>query len=708
MATIGDIDQTVRLEAECAELRQRVAKLEAERLALIAQYQHDRLTRTLAGKIPGQLELPFEHDGKPGCLVDLSAPLRDEAGRVAGVIATVQDVTERRGAHHNQREIAQRLGGVLEATSDAFMDLDRDLVVRYFNAAAERLLGRSRSDVVGRQLFDAFPEARGSIFEEHYTRAASEKVAVSFEVNFDVPPYRNWYNVRVFPTGDGISVFFQVTTERREMEAKLRDRDRVLADILESTLSGYWDWNIPAGTEYLSPTFKKMFGYEDDELPNSPDTWQRLIFADDLPGVLEIFNRHVKSSGREPYYNEVRYRHKDGSTVWVICAGRVIEWAEDGSPVRMVGCHIDVTERKVAQEALRHFQMAVDNATDAIGMSTPEGRHYYQNEAFTRLFGLSAAEVEGESGPPSTVYVDERTGRAIFETIRAGGTYIGEVQMYDKNRKVHDIFLRGYPIKDNQARVVGLVGVHTDITERKKVERDLHNTIRTLDESQDVAALGSYVFDPRANCWTSSRGLDKIFGITDPLYRRDLAGWAAIVHPDDRDAMVAYLSEEVIGNKHTFDRQYRIVRLNDKAERWVHGLGRLTLDTTGKVVSMIGTIQDVTDRIRADREKSALQEQLHHAHKMEAVGTLAGGVAHDFNNILGGVMNGLSLLELELGDADNRYCADIKDMKHLVQRGAELSKQLLGFSRRGKYDVAPQGRTGGRAEDHRAVRPDPP
>ncbi len=128
---------------------------------------------------------------------------------------------------------------------------------------------------------------------------------------------------------------------------------QILDDILEASLAGYWDWDIRNNTQYLSPAFKKMFGYEDDELQNGPDEWKKLIFPEDLPALLESLDLHVKTHGRVPYCNEVRYRHKDGSTIWVICAGRVIEWDQAGNPVRMVGCHVDITALKLMEKALR-------------------------------------------------------------------------------------------------------------------------------------------------------------------------------------------------------------------------------------------------------------------------------------------------------------------------------------------------------------------
>ncbi len=144
--------------------------------------------------------------------------------------------------------------------------------------------------------------------------------------------------------------------ELLEAKTALSDLTMVFNEILEGTMAGYWDWDIPNEQEYMSPTFKKMFGYEDHEIANTPDWWQANIFEEDLPGVFKVFEDHVKSKGKIPYDNVVRYRHKNGSTVWVYCRGKVIEWNNDGSPKRMVGSHIDITELKTVQSELQNKQ----------------------------------------------------------------------------------------------------------------------------------------------------------------------------------------------------------------------------------------------------------------------------------------------------------------------------------------------------------------
>lgn len=142
----------------------------------------------------------------------------------------------------------------------------------------------------------------------------------------------------------------QLEKELATTRRLLADKETVFDNILDSTLAGYWDWYIQDEYEYMSPTFKKMFGYEDHEIENHPDSWQRMIHPDDLSYVFEVYNKHVSSKGEYPYDNEVRYYHKDGSIVWVYCRGKVIEWDEEGNPVRMVGCHVDITKLKEAEQ----------------------------------------------------------------------------------------------------------------------------------------------------------------------------------------------------------------------------------------------------------------------------------------------------------------------------------------------------------------------
>jgi PAS domain S-box-containing protein len=131
--------------------------------------------------------------------------------------------------------------------------------------------------------------------------------------------------------------------------------------------------------------------------------------------------------------------------------------------------------------------------------------------------------------------------------------------------------------------------------ERKRAEVALRESEASLKEAQNIASLGRYVLDISSGRWSSSDLLDRLFGI-DKAFNRSVEGWTTLIHPADRAMMADYLKNEVVGRKQAFDREYRIVRHDDQAERWVHGLGRIMLDDQGRPVEMHGTIQDITER----------------------------------------------------------------------------------------------------------------
>lgn len=145
---------------------------------------------------------------------------------------------------------------------------------------------------------------------------------------------------------------------------------------------------------------------------------------------------------------------------------------------------------------------------------------------------------------------------------------------------------------DNHNLVMALAD---DITERKRAENKLSKSEELLRESQIIAGLGSYLLHIPTGHWESSDILDQILGI-DEAYERSVEAWEALIHPCDRAMMGDYLRNEVIGQGHAADKEYRIIRPADQAERWVHGIGKLEFDARGQPVTMRGTIQDITAR----------------------------------------------------------------------------------------------------------------
>lgn len=158
---------------------------------------------------------------------------------------------------------------------------------------------------------------------------------------------------------------------------------------------------------------------------------------------------------------------------------------------------------------------------------------------------------------------------------------------------IRDVEVHSGPV-DTAGKVL-LFSIIIDVTDRVRQQRELSDTRYVLEEAQRIALIGHVDVDVTADRWTSSPMLDGIFGIGE-AYPRTVAGWLALVHPDDRRLMRAYLNDTVLAQRRPFDQTYRIRRHADGEVRWVHGRGRLSLDARGRPTRLLATIQDVTDR----------------------------------------------------------------------------------------------------------------
>jgi len=278
----------------------------------------------------------------------------------------------------------------------------------------------------------------------------------------------------------------QAEAERRRSE-QLRIELKLLENILETILAGYWDWDILGKRMYYSPTWKRMLGYDDHELPDIPETWQQLIFAEDLPRVMDYFDQHIQSRGQIPLSNEVRYQHKNGSTIWVICSGRVIEWDENGNPLRIMGCHIDITQRKQVEEALREnerrFKAVFNQQFQFMAILKPDGTVIEVNDTCLRVTGVSAERVLGVRFWETPWFnqiplMQERLQQSIAEVASGSSSVRGEVEylMADGTTQFATYAITG--LKDDRDQVVEIIveGEGVDFTQRKQAEEQLRQT----------------------------------------------------------------------------------------------------------------------------------------------------------------------------------------------------------------------------------------
>jgi PAS domain S-box-containing protein len=218
---------------------------------------------------------------------------------------------------------------------------------------------------------------------------------------------------------------------------------------------------------------------------------------------------------------------------------------------------------------------------------------------------------------------------------------------------------------------------------RKTAEEALVASERFLREAQEAGQLGTYVWDIAEDRWRSSPILDRIFGIDDG-FTRDLEGWLRLVDPEYRERLRAYVGE-ITAKRQPFDLEYPVRRASDQSRLWVYGRGQFDWDAEGHPLRLSGTIQDITARKENEERQRAMESHLQQAQKLESLGKLAGGVAHDMNNVLGAILSLATTHRPNLNPADPMAQA-LDTITSACMRGRGVVKGLLYFARRDLED----------------------
>ncbi|MGK7872960.1 MAG: PAS domain S-box protein [Xenococcaceae cyanobacterium] len=265
---------------------------------------------------------------------------------------------EREQAARAEAEAAEnQIANILESITDAFFALDKEWRFTYLNRQAETLLERKREELLGKNLWNQFPEIVGSSFDREYHRAVAEQISVEFEAFY--PPLDSWFVVHAYPSQDGLSVYFQDITERKRAEEQLwmaRERQRHLltsspAVIYSCRASGDY------GATFVSDNVISMLGYDCQEFLEDSGFWGARIHPEDAPRVFAHLNQLFE---RGHHIHEYRFQHKDGSYRWVRDELRLVRDAK-GNPLEIVGDWIDITERKHTEEELLEKSRALEN-----------------------------------------------------------------------------------------------------------------------------------------------------------------------------------------------------------------------------------------------------------------------------------------------------------------------------------------------------------
>ncbi|MCP4762345.1 MAG: PAS domain S-box protein, partial [archaeon] len=390
--------------------------------------------------------------------------------------------------------------------------------------------------------------------------------------------------------------YIQDITERVKTEERLRQEERKFHTIADYTVT--WEyWRQPEeGFLYVSPSCMNITGYSADEFYSNPELYYSIIHPDDNKIIEEHTKRRINNE--QPESIEFRIIKKSGEIRWIdhICQEII---TDTGKNLGIRGSNRDITERKKAVEKLLFIQKAVENTSDAIGMSDPDGHHFYQNKAFSDLFEYDTAEeLESVGGGPAIIY-DKLIAEELFENIMNGKSWKGELEMITKSGKIIPVFQSADCIKDDKDNIIGLIGIIKDNTESKE----------TQDKLEKSEEKFSKAFKSSPTLFGISRLIDgKFFEVNDAfckilkISREEVIGKTSVdlnlLKPEDRKIMKEKMNEE--GKLENFE-----MNLYDKEGGELIGLFSAEIIEIEEEKCLVMSVVDITKRTKAE---NALRE----------------------------------------------------------------------------------------------------
>lgn len=267
----------------------------------------------------------------------------------------ITNIDQRKQVEKTLKKSEERFASFIESAIDGIVIYDSNLNLIEINKAALEIFpeGTHKENLIGKNILYIIPSLKESGRYDKYLNVI--KTGESLILNDVIPDSKfgtRYLTLKAFKVGNGLGIIFTDITERKQANTTLTIQKQKLADILEGTNAGTWNWNIVTGELTIDKRWAEIIGYTLNELePIDVKTWINNVHPDDLPEANTLLN---KLFNKEIDYYDVEFRqpHKNGSWIWVNARGKIIEWSEDGKPVRMSGTHLDITGRKHAQEEL--------------------------------------------------------------------------------------------------------------------------------------------------------------------------------------------------------------------------------------------------------------------------------------------------------------------------------------------------------------------
>lgn len=409
-------------------------------------------------------------------------PIFDDSGNVCGIFGIARDISEQK---RSEQELINRTAALNQAQQLAHIgSWEWNLTTghHYWSDEIYRIYGRDLS----------LPPAIYPEVSQYFTHDSWIKLSATIEHALaTVESYEceaqlsrasgelRWISARGEPViaSNGEIIAFHGTvqdiTEQKQAQLLLEQREQQLERVITGSDQGYWDWNLLTNEFNVSSRFETMLGFMPGELDVRIERWSEIVHPDDLVVAQESINRHL-SGQQSNHVAEIRCKTKQGNWLWVLTAGRVVSWHNDGTPWMMSGTHTDISTRKHHELALLESNVVFENSYEGIMVLGPNRLIIKVNPAFSRITGYSSAEAIGQSPRLlSSGLHDALFYQEMWNSLNKQDFWRGEICNRHKNGEIYIESISISVVRDSRAEIQYYIGIFTDITQLKAHQAEL-------------------------------------------------------------------------------------------------------------------------------------------------------------------------------------------------------------------------------------------
>ena len=458
-----------------------------------------------------------------------------------------------------------------------------------------------------------------------------------------------------------------IVEDEKQARQSLKAQEELYHTLVEGMNEGLIQVDNDDVILFVNDRLCRMSGYSREELLGK--VGNELLMSPADRETVKRKNRDRQNGMTDSY--EIKLIRKDKEERWIVISGAPLT-DNAGKVTGSIGAFTDITEHKRAEESIRFMARALESINECVTVSDLGKRITYVNETFLRTYGYRRDEVIGRTAELVMAAESDTRLPEIDEATRQGG-WRGELVNRRKDGSEFPVILSTAPVRNESGAVIGLMGVAQDITARKLAEEALRVGEEKYRELVENLVDTIYSVDTNGVITYISPAVKAVTGY-DPA---EITGqpFSLFVDPGQRQ----YFMEEIAktsGGSHE-PKEYAI-KVKDGGTRWIRSSSRAVYEG-GRLAAVNGIMTDIT-------ASKLMEEELQQSLKMEAIGQLAGGVAHDFNNMLTGIMGNAELLYMKLAGNPEQVLL-VEQILKAGEHAANLTRQLLSFARKGQYQL---------------------